>query len=769
MLVIGFVLQIGLAFAQNFVINPGFETGNTSGWFPFGSPSLVVETNQVHSGAYACLVTNRTATYMGIAQSFVGVLQTGQTYNVSAWLKMAGGTNQTMYLTMQKTDGSGTTYVQPAVGQVTTNAWMQLSGTYTYNPSATVTNLNLYAEVPTSATNSYYIDDVVVSPAGTVTNPVITGTSAVNWTNVHQRIDGFGASSAWNGSWTAAEADLLFSTNNNISYLSGTYNGAGLSLLRNHITYANTTLASDTPTTVETSIMQMAQARGARVWSTPWTPSAGFKGANDIYDSGVATGNGINGGNYSGSGNNITNVNYASQLANYVVSMQSQGINLYAISIQNEPDAAVTNYEACQWTGAQFHDFVANLHSALAAKGVGTTQIILPESENWTDPHNLAGPAMIDPTVAADVGIIADHDYVADNSAGDQAIPAATPFDGKALWETEVALLSGSDPNIDNGVYFAQRIYLYMTRTQANAYHYWWLAASGNEGLLDTSAGPAKRLFTFGQYSRFIRPNFYRIDATSSQPSALISAYKATNSTAFAIVIVNTNANTDVLQTFDLANFTAVSVTPWITSASLSLEPQPPVTVSNSSFAYRVPALSVVTFVGQGNTPPSLGVVADQTINPGMTLLVTNTATDSDLPAQTLTFGAANTFPTNATVNATNGIFSWRPLVSQAKTTNLIQIEVTDSGQPNLSATNSFNVIVNSISPPVLGSINVIGGQVDLVANGPAGPDYTLLSSTNLTDWRSVLTVKSPVPPVALADTNYPNGTVRFYRVQLGP
>lgn len=267
--VIGFVLQAGIASAQNLVINPGFEAGDTSGWFPFGSPSLIVETNQVHSGAYACLVTNRTATYMGVAQSFAGVLQAGQTYNVSAWLKMAGDTNRTMYLTIQKTDGGGTSYVQPATGQVTTNAWMQLSGTYTYNPSGSVTNLNFYAEVPTNATNSYYIDDVVVSLANTVTNPVITGMSVVNWTNVHQRIDGFGASSAWNGSWTTAEADLLFSTNNNISYLSGTYNGAGLSLLRNHITYANTASASDTPTTVETSIMQMAQARGARVWSTP--------------------------------------------------------------------------------------------------------------------------------------------------------------------------------------------------------------------------------------------------------------------------------------------------------------------------------------------------------------------------------------------------------------------------------------------------------------------------------------------------------------------
>jgi O-glycosyl hydrolase len=430
---------------------------------------------------------------------------------------------------------------------------------------------------------------------------------AVDWNDVHQRIDGFGASSAWNGNWTTAEADLLFSTNNKVAYQSATYTGVGLSLLRNHITYANTTSASDLPTTVETGIMQMAQARGARVWSTPWTPAAGFKSTHDIYDQNKATDGGIDGGSYLGSGNNITNINYASQLANYVASMShSYGVNLYAISVQNEPDANVTNYEACQWSGAQIHDFVPNLYSALAAKGVGSTKIIIPESQNWSSDTALYTPTLNDPDTAADVDIIANHDYVADNSVGDQTTPLAVSTSGKALWETEVALLSGSDSSITNGIYYAQRIYLYMTQAEANAYHYWWLVpfGSGNEGLLDTSAAPTKRLFTFGQYSRFVRPNFYRIGATSSQSSALISAYKDSASAAFAIVVVNTNAATDVIASFDLTNFTAASVTPWVTSSTLSLAQQPAVNVTNSSFTYTVPAMSVVTLTGMGAPPP---------------------------------------------------------------------------------------------------------------------------------------------------------------------
>ena len=773
-LVIGVVVQTGVVSAQpNLLTNPGFETGDTTGWGPFGTVSLTAETSQVHSGTYACQVGNRTATYMGISQSMVGLLQAGQTYNVSAWVRLVSGGNQTMQLTMQKTDGSGTSYALIASGSVPSTGWTQLSGQYTYNASGSVSALNFYAEVPSSSNTSYYIDDVVFSGGTVVTNSSTNGVSTVDWNNVHQRIDGFGASSAWNGSWNAAEADLLFSTNNNISYLGGSYNGAGLSLLRNHITYANNTLVSSVPSTVETNIMEMAQARGAKVWSSPWTPAAGFKSLNDIYDGNTAAAGGIDGGSFLGG--DATNQAYASQLANYVASMKSKcGVNIYAISVQNEPDANVTNYEACQWSGTLVHDFVTNLYNALSAQGFSSTKIMLPESQNWTDPHNIAGPAMTDPNAAAAVGIIANHNYVPNNGVGDQSIPAAIQSYGKALWETEVALLSGSDSSINNGVYYAQRIYLYLTQAQANAYHYWWLVASGNQGLLDTSAGPAKRLFTFGQYSRFVRPNNYRIDATSSQPSMLVSAYKDTNSAAFAIVVVNTNPSTDVLQTFNLTNFTAATVTPWITSASQSLAPQTPMTVTNGSFAYTIPAMSVVTFAGQGITgqislPPTLAPVADQTIGVGQTVLVTNVAMDAAVPPNTLTFNLLNN-PAGATLtslNGTNALFTWRAPVSQANTINLVKVSVTDN-TTSLSATNSFNVIVNAVTNPVIGSVNLSAGQVSLTVNGPQGPDYTLWTSSNLLSWQSLFTTNSPSIPLTVTDTNSADPQ-RFYKFQIGP
>ena len=181
-----------------------------------------------------------------------------------------------------------------------------------------------------------------------------------------------------------------------------------------------------------------------------------------------------------------------------------------------------------------------------------------------------------------------------------------------------------------------------------------------------------------------------------------------------------------------------------------------------------------MTFVGQQqqtNTPPTLASVANQTINAGVTLVITNAATDTNQPAQTLTFSLLGA-PTNATLtplNNTNAVFTWRPLVSQASTTNTITLKVADSGTPSLSATNSFTVTVNPLLQPKVSSINVSGGQVSLVATGALGPDYTLWALTNLTSWQILFTSNSPVIPVTPVDTNFNANPARFYRIQLGP
>lgn len=127
--------------AQNLAVNPGFENGNTSGWSSFGPPVISVQTTQVHSGTYGALVQGRTATWNGIAQSMAAIMQSGQTYNISAFIRLASGTNQTVQLTMAKNDANGSQYAGVASGSVSAAAWSQLAGQYSYNLSGTLTGL----------------------------------------------------------------------------------------------------------------------------------------------------------------------------------------------------------------------------------------------------------------------------------------------------------------------------------------------------------------------------------------------------------------------------------------------------------------------------------------------------------------------------------------------------------------------------------------------------------------------------------------------------
>ncbi|MGH8025043.1 MAG: hypothetical protein ACRED1_15750, partial [Limisphaerales bacterium] len=96
------------------------------------------------------------------------------------------------------------------------------------------------------------------------------------------------------------------------------------------------------------------------------------------------------------------------------------------------------------------------------------------------------------------------------------------------------------------------------------------------------------------------------IDASPGGDSAFVTAFNNTNSGQFAIVAVNTNGSASIVQTFNLDDFPSVGfVTPWITSATMSLSNQTPVAVGDSSFTYTLPPLSVVTFAGQGSTARS--------------------------------------------------------------------------------------------------------------------------------------------------------------------
>jgi hypothetical protein len=110
---------------------------------------------------------------------------------------------------------------------------------------------------------------------------------------------------------------------------------------------------------------------------------------------------------------------------------------------------------------------------------------------------------------------------------------------------------------------------------------------------------------------------------------------------------------------------------------------------------------SFTVVVTEVNSAPVLPVQADRTMDELTTMIVTNTGSDADIPANTLSYALLNP-PLGATID-TNGVITWTPSEAQGPSTNTLVTVVTDNGAPPLSTTNSFVVVVLEVnSPPVL-------------------------------------------------------------------
>src|SRR5262249_1267148 len=152
--------------------------------------------------------------------------------------------------------------------------------------------------------------------------------------------------------------------------------------------------------------------------------------------------------------------------------------------------------------------------------------------------------------------------------------------------------------------------------------------------------------------------------------------------------------------------------------------PSPPLSATNS---FSVTVLDA-------NSPPVLPNQPDRTITKLTTLTVTNTATDPDIPANTLTYSLLSA-PSGAAIDA-NGIITWVPNETQSPSTNTITTRVVDDGSPPLSATNSFLVLVDPVIPPpplMIQSVTITNGIALVTWNSIIGQTYRLQYKDNCT------------------------------------
>ncbi len=447
------------------------------------------------------------------------------------------------------------------------------------------------------------------------------GTCTINATQTNQYIHCIGASSAWSG--INGLGTELFADDNVNGHI-------GLQSLRARIDPTN----NFSP---EVSTLVSAKAVNPNIlfWATEWSPPAQYK-ANDNVDGGASNDTFL--GASSGAANS-DDTGLASYQVSFIQYCKNQGINLYALSVQNEPNFNPT-YEACLWSAGQFDVYVKAFYSALQSAGL-STKIMIPEPDN-PGGMNLASTAMADSTAAPEIGIIASHAY------GENLAPLSSygfsNVTNQEWWESEI---SGNTTDVPGALQEAGWIHTSLVDAGTNAFHYWWIQDLYSGSSLDIKA------FVLGNYSKFIRPGYYRMGATEVPSSGVsVSAFKNTNtSSPQTIVFVAINSNgSSVNQTFTISGVNVTSVTPWVTNGSTNLVAQPAVAVSGGSFTYSLTPSSVTSFVGVvsgtvANTPtftpvPPTATHTNTPVPPTATFTHTNTPVP---PTATFTFTATST------------------------------------------------------------------------------------------------------------------------------
>ena len=382
--------------------------------------------------------------------------------------------------------------------------------------------------------------------------------AVINLSTKYQEIQGYGGMNhpSWAGDLTASQRETAFGNSTN---------QLGFSVLRIFIDSDSNNWYKEVATA------KAAIAKGAIVFATPWNPPSNL--CETFNHNGDTKAKRLRHDKYA---------QYANHLNNFVNYMKNNGVNLYAISMANEPDYG---HDWTWWTSSEIVTFLKYYAGSINCR------LIAPESFSYN--KNIMEPILNDSQALANVDIMGTHLY------GTQYKNFAWPLfqqkgAGKQLWMTEV-YYPNSDANSADRWPEALGVSEHIHNAMINnmqTYVWWYIRRSYSPMKEDGTI--SKRGYCMAQYSKFIRRGYRRVAATANPNNGVyVSAYTGDGK---AVIVAINKGSSSISQKFTVNGQSISSVDRYRTSSNENLAKTSNLALTDNGFWAYMPANSVSTF-----------------------------------------------------------------------------------------------------------------------------------------------------------------------------
>lgn len=309
-----------------------------------------------------------------------------------------------------------------------------------------------------------------------------------------------------------------------------------------------------------------------------------------------------------GTTSNLAPENYRA-FAEYVLDVvehfKNEGYPIKYISPVNEPQWEwISGQEGCHFEPQELVDFYNVFLDVMDERNIEDLELSAPELGEWGNTSlKYLNAIYSDERLKTRLTSLDIHSYWSDNSARDsfRKWQESNGLEDLTLKMSEwCEMVNGQNVKMDSALELAKTMHMDLTKLDVTSWQYWIAVSCYNyrDGLIycvnsNHRIKETKRLWAMGNFSRFVRPGYVRIEAGSSDNKLLVSAYKGVDDEGKenkVMVLVNTEETEYLISKNELPSGNDIEI--YVTDETRSLEK---VDVSGDSIA--VSPESVMTIV----------------------------------------------------------------------------------------------------------------------------------------------------------------------------